>query len=199
MSAQPFLLAVLMLVSRALWAAEPPWIERVERDSDRGAGRIVDQGTWELRRMRDDRETRHLRLGSRRNLERSDEERERTRQLDAQLRRESAIDEPGRAGRSVILGQSPAAHGVVISPAAAQAAADEQSLAEAKEKLEQALRAVNAAEGRALRLLKRRLNRERRVADFERRSAPVRERHEQLRAGHRADLQRVRSRILGRP
>ena len=178
--------------------AERRWIERIERDSDRGAGRIIDQQTWELRRLRDDREAQRLRLGPRRDLARLEEERERSRQLDAAARRQSDTGSSGRSGRSVILGEPPEARGTVLSPAAAQAAADERSLAEAKEKFERSLRAVNAAEGRALRSLKRRLNREGRAAEFERRSASVYTRHEQLRAGHRADFQRTRARILGR-
>ena len=100
---------------------------------------------------------------------------------------------------SVILGQPPGAPGVVMSPAAAQAAADEQTLGAAREKLDRSLRGVNVAEQRSLRGLRRRLTREGRAGEYEREAAPVRARYEQLRAGHRADYQQTCSRVLGRP
>ena len=86
-----------------------------------------------------------------------------------------------------------------MSAMALQAAADERALGAAKDKLDRSLRGVNVAEQRSLRNLRRRLNREGRPAEFERLATPVREQHERLRAGHRGDYERVRSRILGRP
>lgn len=177
-----------------------PWIERVERDRDRGAGRVVDEPTWETGRLRDQRDVRLGRLRPRRELERLDEERDRRLQLDERARRgQRPLLEPDRAYGSVILSEPPGAPGVVMSPIASQAAADERMLGEAKDKLDRSLRGVNSAEQRALRTLRRRLTREGRAGEFEQQSAPLRQRHEQLRAGHRADYERTRSRILGRP
>jgi hypothetical protein len=174
--------------------AERPWFERVERDRDRGAGRILDEPTWELDRLRDDRPP------GRREFRRISDERDRRLQLDARERQaRRGLLESGRLDESVILSRPPSAGDAVMSPVAAQAAADERALADAKDRLDRSVRAVNAAEQRSLRSLQRRLNREGRAADFDALSRPVRERHERLRAGHRQDYQRVRSRVLGRP
>ena len=202
-----------LFVSLAVWstaaastaapAAAPrdrPWIERVERDRDRAAGRIIDEPTWEANRLREGGDARFGRLRPRREFERLDEERDRRLRLDDRARRaRPPLLEPDRAYGSVILGRPPGAPGAVTSPMASQAAADERALADAGEKLQRSLRGVNAAEQRALRTLRRRLTREGRAGEFEQQSAPVRQRHEQLRAGHRADYERTRSRILGRP
>ena len=188
--------ASVLLLSIGASAADRdprPWFEQVERDRDRGAGRVEEQPSCELRRLRD------ARAPARREFERIDEETDRRLRVEARRReawRTPILDD--RSGESVILSRPPGAPGVVMSPMAAQAAADERALAEAKEKLDRSLRAVNAAEQRALRSLRRRLNREGRVAEFESLSGIVRERHERLRAGHRVDYQRTRSRILGR-
>jgi hypothetical protein len=163
----------------------------VERDRDRGAGRIEAQPSWEVRRMREGRTGREL--------EQVDAERDRQLQLEARARQQRREESSGGDGGSVILRHPPSAGGAVMSPMAAQAAADEQALAAAKDRLDRSLRAVDAAEQRALRLLKRRLNREGRAGEFQAMSEPVKQRHEQLRAGHRADYQRIRSRILGTP
>jgi hypothetical protein len=182
-------------------AADPPdrpWIERVERDRDRSAGRIVDDSTWELHRIRERADERLGRLRERRDFERLDEERDRQLQLEARSRRSAQSLIEGDGG-SVILSEPPGAGGVVLSPMAAQAEADERALAAAKDKLERSLRGVNVAEQRSLRTLRRRLNREGRAGEFEQRAAPVRAQHETLRAGHRGDYERTRSRILGRP
>jgi hypothetical protein len=182
-------------------AAEPrerSWIDRVERDRDRAAGRIVDEPTWETRRQQERRDVRMGRLRKPGRFEEFDEERDRRLQLDARARQ---ADRDGRAAAtrdgSVILGRPPSG-GTLASPLAAQAAADERMLSEAKETLDRMLRAVNAAEQRALRALRRRLNREGRAGEFDAQSASVRERYERLRAAHRADYERIRSRILGR-
>jgi hypothetical protein len=179
---------------------ERSWFERVERDRDRAAGRIVDDQTWESRRLQENRDVRLGRARPRREFERLEEERDRRLQLEARARRED-FDAAGAdgPGDSVILSRPAGAGGTILSPMAAQAAADERALAEAKEKLEWSLRAVSIAEQRALRALRRRLNRQGRAGEFDERSAAVRERHERLRAGHRGDYQRVRWRILGRP
>lgn len=178
--------------------ADRPWIERVERDRDRAAGRIVEDPVWETRRLREDREARAGGVRPRREFDRVEEVRDRQLQLDARSRRnDPSLVEPDRG--SVILRGPPGAAGAVMSPMAAQAAADERALVAAKEKLERSLRGVNAAEQRTLRNLRRRLNRDGRAGEFERDAAPVRDRYEQLRAGHRADFERFRSRVLGRP
>ena len=196
----PVLLFAPLLVAQNVAAANAPertWFEQVERDRDRGAERIEDDARWELRRLRD------YRIPVRREFERVDEERDRRLRIEARERRadraERAARDDYRLGESVILSRPPAAGGVVMSPMAAQAAADERALADAKEKLDRSLRGVSAAEQRSLRSLKRRLNREGRGGEFDTLSVPVRQRHERLRAGHRGDYERVRSRILGRP
>jgi hypothetical protein len=186
--------------SLAATAAKPrerSWFEQVERDRDRGAGRIVDEPTWESRRFQERRDVRLGRLRPRREFERLEEEQDRRLQIEALERRQSGG--AAGAGDSVILSRPPGAGGVVMSPMAAQAAADERALEEAADKLRRSLRAVGVAEQRSLRALRRRLTLEGRAGEFGEQSAAVRERHERLRAGHRADYQRVRSRILGRP
>ena len=176
----------------------PTWYEQVERDRDRGAGRVVDPSTWELQRLGEDRDVRLGRLRPRREFDRLDEENDRRRQIDAAARGGRPRDGTGPAGDSVILSNPPAAGGAIMSPMASQAAADERALADAKDQLSRNVRAVNVAEQRALRSLRRRLNREGRAGEFEAQAGPIRERHEQLRAGHRGDYERLRARVLGR-
>jgi hypothetical protein len=197
------LVALVLSFATELRAADPAgrsWFDHVERDRDRGAGRIEDDSTWELRRLREERDVRLHRAAPRRDFERLDEERDRRLQLDALQRRDARpLLAPGRSDESAVLSRPPEAGGAVMSPTASQAAADEQALAAAKDKLDRSLRAVDAAEQRSLRMLKRRLNREGQAAAFDAQSAPVRDYHQRLRTGHVADYQRVRSRILGQP
>jgi len=174
------------------------WFEQVERDRDRGAGRIVDRSAWELQRLGEDRDVRLGRLRPRREFERLDEENDRRHQIDDDARRAGRPEGTGPDGGSVILSNPPAAGGAILSPMAAQAAADERTLADAKDRLSRNVRAVNVAEQRALRSLRRRLNREGRAGEFEAQAESVKERHEQLRAGHRGDYERLRARVLGR-
>lgn len=199
----PLVILSNLVVTTAAPAAEPrdrPWIEQVERDRDRGTGRIVSEPAWETDRLRERRDVRLGRLRPRREFEKLDEERDRRLRLDERARHQRRpLLEPDRAYGSTILSEPPGAPGAIMSPMAAQAAADERALSEAKDRLERSLRGVNAAEQRALRSLRRRLNRDDRAGEYEQQSAPVRQRHEQLRAGHRADYERTRSRILGRP
>src|SRR5215207_232021 len=77
------------------------WFEQVERDRDRGAGRIVDRSTWELQRL--------------------DEERDRRHQIDDAARRAGRPEGTGPDGGSAILSNPPAAGGAILSPMAAQA------------------------------------------------------------------------------
>lgn len=182
-------------------AASPPdrpWIEQVERDRDRGDGRVVDRPTWEVRRLREAGDVRLERVRPRREFERLDEERDRRTRLDSLWRGRRTPPDGERGGQSVILNESPGAAGAVMSAMALQAAADERTLAQAKEDFERSVRAVDVAEQRSLRTLRRRLNRERRGAEFDSEAASVRGRYERLRAAHRANYGRIRSRILGR-
>ena len=176
---------------------ERPWIERVERDRDRAAGRVVDDQQWETRRQQDRRDVRTGRLREPGRFEQFDEERERQLLLDARARRAGRAAAKTRDEGSVILREPPQA-GTNFSPAAEQAAADERALSEARDKLDRMTRAVNAAERRSLRSLRRRLTLEGRPDDFAAESAAVRQRHGRLRTGHRADFDRTRSRILGK-
>ena len=176
-----------------------PWVDQVEHDRDRGAGRIVDEQTWETSRLQEDRDVRLGRLEPRRDFDKFDEERDRRLRLDAAAQRGRPLTATAGPDGSVILDQrSSASAGVVVSPMAAQAAADEQALADAKDRLDRSLRAVNVAEERSLRMLRRRLTREGKPGEFDQQSVPIRQRHELLRAGHVADYEKVRARILGR-
>src|SRR5690349_11806158 len=83
--------------------AERPWIDQVERDRDRGAGRIVDEPAWETSRIQEDRDVRLGRLEPRRDFDRFDEERDRRLRLDARSR--AAAPSGVRADGSVILSQ----------------------------------------------------------------------------------------------
>jgi hypothetical protein len=56
--------------------------QRVEEAYDRANGRIVDEPTWELRRLQDDRDEQGRPASARRELRRLDEERDRRRLLD---------------------------------------------------------------------------------------------------------------------
>ena len=181
-------------------SAEPrerPWIERVERDRDRGAGRVVDEQAWEARRQEERRDVGMGRVRAPTEFERFDQERERRLLLEARSRR-AERDAGARRGDGSVILREPSAGGTPFSPMAEQAAADERAMAEARDKRDRMVRAVNAAEQRALRGLRRRLNREGRAADFGAESAALRQRYERLRTGHRADFERTRSRILGR-
>ena len=178
-------------------ARERSWIDRVERDRDRAAGRIVDEQAWEVRRQQERRDVRMGRLRKPGGFEAFDEERDRRLQLDARARRADTARAAAGDDGSVILSRPPTG-ATLASPLAAQAAADERALSEAEETLDRMLRAVNAAEQRALRTLRRRLNREGRAEEFEAQGSPLRERYERIRTAHRADYERTRSRILGR-
>ena len=192
-------MSVVVPSSPAAPPPDRPWIDQVERDRDRGAGRIVDEQTWETRRLQEDRDVRLGRLRPRREFDRLDEERDRRLQLDARARGEPGLVlAPVGGGGSVILSRPPEAPGAVMSPMASQAAADERALAGAKDKLDHALRAVDVAEQRAVRTLRRRLTREGRLGEFEAQAVPVRQQYQRLRAGHQADYDNIRSRILGR-
>ena len=196
---------VVMCVVTSAPAAPPrdrPWIEQVERERDRGVGRVEDESTWLLRR----REVRHDielgRLKPLRPFEEFDEERERERQLDRQAQaagRAPRLGEAARAeDRSVVLRQPTVRGGSVgPSPLATVVAREQRELAEAREAMERSVRAVDAAEARALRALRRRLNREGRPQAYESESRAVRRRHEELREGHRVAYERVRTRIVG--
>src|SRR5512132_3262096 len=88
---------------------EPTWFEHVEHDRDRGAGRVEDQQTWELRRMREDR--------ARRSFEQVNAERDRQLQIEA-LQRQAGRTPVGKGpeGGSVILSHAPEAAGIMMSP-----------------------------------------------------------------------------------
>ena len=180
------------------WPRERPWIDQVERDRDRSAGRILDSSSWELHQLRESRDVRLRRLTPRREFERLDEERDRQLQIDAARRRQGPV--PEAAGGSVILSRPPLldSSGAAPSPPALQAAEDERALAESKEKYDRALRSVSAAEARALRALRRRLTREGRPDAYDAERQPIEARHDELRAGHRRVYVQTRSRILGR-
>ena len=179
---------------------ERPWIEQVERERDRGAGRIEDRPTWELQRLRDQQDVRAGRLREPREFERLDEERDRELRFEAKARRPVRLGEAagGAEDESVILRQQQVRRGSVgPSPLATVVAVEQRELAEAKETLDRALRAVDAAEGRAVRALRRRLNREGRPEQFEDERQTIIRRREGLRAGHRRAYERVRERIVG--
>src|SRR2546425_9652744 len=90
MRAWCFVLLSVAAVSASTGAAEPrgrSWFEQVERDRDRGAGRIVDDATWETQRLEERRDVLLGRLNPRREFDRFYEERDRELQLETNARR----------------------------------------------------------------------------------------------------------------
>jgi hypothetical protein len=183
-------------VPMAAGAAAPrerSWFEQVERDRDRGAGRVVDDATWETQRLQERRDERFGILEPSRGYQRIDEERERELAIERRARREQRQTRglgTSAADQSAILGQPSAG----LPTMAAVVAQDLRALADAQETLARSLRAVDVAEARELRLLNRRLTRESRPEDDEAREQ-VRQRFEALRARHRAAYEAVRQRI----
>ena len=189
-------------MSASTGAAEPrgrSWFEQVERDRDRGAGRIVDDATWETQRLEERRDVRLGRLTPRREFDRFDEERDRELQLQASARRHERGPARGlgvsAADQSAILSRPPTTG---LPTLAGVVARDQRELAEAKQTLERSLRAVDAAEARELRLLRRRLNRDGRSERFDIERGPIEQRFGRLRTGYRQAYDKVRSRITGR-
>jgi hypothetical protein len=201
---RPHLAVTAILLAHALpvlaIAAQPgerSWMDQVERDRDRGAGRIVDEPTWQVQRQRERADVRLGRLKPRREFERFDEERDRDLQIEAAARHTIA-DGGATEDPSAILRQRPIrGGGAGISPLAAVVAREQRELAEAKQTLERSLRAVDVAHSRALRMLRRRLTREGRPEQYDAERPVVDRRFESLRAAHQRVYDQVRSRILG--
>ena len=195
---------VAATAAAAAAAADPEprrrtWFEQVERDRDRGAGRIVDDWTWEAQRMEERRDVRLGRAQPRRPFDRFDEDRDRELQIERNARRQDRRTPRGiGASDSTILSRPPASGGGAGLPTlAAVVAKDQRDLAEAKETLGRSLRAIEAAEARELRLLRRRLTREGRAAEYDHERQAVEQRYEQTRASHQAVYDAVRTRIRG--
>jgi hypothetical protein len=211
-TAQIFLLACAHVtglassVTSAAPGSEPrgrSWIDQVGRDRDRGAGRIVDDATWETQRLQERRDVRLGRLRPRRGFERFDEERDRELQIEAAARRNDRAAPRGLGtsdpAASAILSRPPTSGGGAGLPSlAAVVARDQRELAAARETLERSLRGVDAAEARELRLLRRRLNREGRANRYEAEREQVQGRYNGVRADHQREYEKVRSRITGR-
>jgi hypothetical protein len=193
----PLLLAFAVIANGAR-PRELSWFEQVEKDRDRGAGRIVDDATWETLRFQERRDVHLGRLTPRRDFDRFDEERDRELQIEAKARRDQGDEEAPTEEESLILRQRQIrGGGAGLSPLAAVVAREQRELAEAKETLQRSLRAVDNAEARSLRLLRRRLTREGRPEQFEVEKQAVQKRFESLRAGHRRVYEQVRARITG--
>jgi hypothetical protein len=200
-------LLLAFLATSAASAADPEprqktWFEQVERDRDRGAGRVVDRPTWEAQRFEERRDVRLGRAEPRRAFDRFEEDRDRQLQIESMARRQQG--QPSRgigAAGSVVLNQQgtkgTTGGGAGLPTLAAVVAKDQRDLAEAKETLDRSLRAVDAAEARELRLLRRRLTRERKAERYDVERAPIAERFDRLRAEHRQVYDTIRRRILG--
>src|SRR6476620_5932941 len=98
------LVTVLALLGCAVPAAgaqprERSWMEQVERERDRGAGRIVDQPTYDLDRIRERADVVAGRIPDRREFERLDEERDRQLQIEKKAR-ETRPPRLGEAART---------------------------------------------------------------------------------------------------
>jgi len=178
---------------------EKTWFEQVERDRDRGAGRVVDRATWQVQRAEEVRDVRLGRAKARRPFDRFDEDRDRELQIESIARRKDGRPSGGiGAAGSVILNQQGTSGGGAGLPSlAAIVAKDQRDLAEAKEMLDRSLRAVDAAEARELRLLRRRLTREGKAEDYNAERRPVEQRFDRLRAKHQQAYETIQRRILG--
>jgi hypothetical protein len=199
----PCLLLVSLSTSVAFAADPEPrektWFEQVERDRDRGAGRVVDRPTWDARRTEEVRDVRLGRAKPRRSFDRFEEDRDRELQIESMARRQEGQPSLGiGAAGSVILNQEGTTGGGAGLPTlAAVVAKDQRDLAEAKQTLDRSLRAVDAAEARELRLLRRRLTRERKPEAYDAERGPIEQRFDRLRAEHQRVYDTTRSRILG--
>jgi hypothetical protein len=186
--------------------AEPrdgSWIHQVERERDRGAGRIVDQPTYDLERVRERADVVAGRVPGRREFERLDEERDRQLRIEQKARegRPPRLGEAARPPRdgSVVLREQPTRSGPIgPSPLAAVVAREQRELAEARQTLERSTRAADAAESRDLRALRRRLNLEGRPEAYDAERRPIEQHYDELRAGYQRAYDQVRSRIVGR-
>jgi hypothetical protein len=175
------------------------WTEQVERDRDRGAGRVVDDATWQAQRFEERRDVRLGRAQPRGAFDRFDEDRDRELQIEANTRRQRQPSHGIGSTGSAILNQPPLSGGGAGPPTlAAIVAKDQRELAEAKQMLDRSLRAVDAAEARELRLLRRRLTREGKPEQFDVERKPIQQRYERLRAEQRQVFESVRDRIRGK-
>jgi hypothetical protein len=195
-------LACAPMIASGAQPRDRSWMEQVEPERDRGAGRIVDQPTYELDRIRERSDVLAGRIPDRREFERLDEERDRQLRIEAKARqnRPPRLGEAARAPQdgSVIVREPPTQFGSIgPSPLASVVAREQRELAEAKETLDRSLRAADAAESRELRNLKRRLNREGRPDAYDAERGPIERRYENLRAGYRRGYDQIRSRIVG--
>jgi hypothetical protein len=198
-------LALLAFNPVAAARAEPQdrsWIHQVERERDRGAGRIVDQPTYDLDRIRERSAVVAGRIPERREFERLDEERDRQLQIEKKAweGRPPRLGEAARGPKdhSVVVGQQPIRSSVGPSPLATVVAREQRELAEAKQTLDRSTRAADAAESRDLRALRRRLNIQGRTQAYDAERQPIEQHYDDLRAGYRRAYDEVRWRIIGK-
>ena len=93
---------------------ERPLYQRVEEDVDRGAGRIEDEQTYEIRRMQEDRDRRMGQLAPRREFDRFQEEEDRRLRLERAARKvETAA--PKLRGDGIAVDIKPSAVGSTLS------------------------------------------------------------------------------------
>jgi hypothetical protein len=180
---------------------EKTWFEQVERDRDRGSGRVVDRATWQVQRAEEVRDVRLGRAEPRSAFDRFEEDRDRELQIESIARRKAGQPPRGiGAADSVIVNeQGTTGGGAGLPTLAAVVAKDQRDLADAKEKLDRSLRAVDAAEARELRLLRRRLTREGKAETYDAERVPVEQRFNRLRAEHERAYDTIRRPIVGSP
>jgi len=180
---------------------QPTWFEQVERDRDRGAGRIVDDATWQAQRFEERRDVRRRRAQPMRAFDTFEEDRERESQIEAAARRAALPPMRGIGSTGSVILDHPALSSdeAGLAAMAAVAAQDQRKLAEAKQTLERSLRAVDAAEARELRLLRRRLTREGKPGAYDVQRVPVEQRFEALRRDHRRAYDEIRQHLLDQP
>ena len=125
---------------------ERPLYQRVEEDVDRGAGRIENEQTYEIRRSQEDRDRRMGRLAPRREFDRIQEEEDRRARLQRAARKAEVPPKPAEQG--IVVDVEPSAVGSTL---ARHVAEQEQLLDAARERYQTDLRTAEAARDAVLR------------------------------------------------
>ena len=158
-------------------------MEAVERARDRGAGRIVDQQTWELDRVRDARE-------GRREFEVVEEHRDRTLRLERrdreQPRERAARDQVRSDVRREVLPLAPHLD-------------DQRALRDAKRAVIRRFNELSAAEAKELAALRKKFSSDKDAARLREAEGAARRRYETERERALDDYVRTRDRLLGLP
>lgn len=166
--------------------------EAVEAARDRGAGRIVDEHTWEIERLEADRRRRYLPGGE---IRRFDEERDRELRIERRERKSAKAEQATKDEASIVRDTMAARAG--LSPLALQVYEDERTLAATRAELRQTITALEVAEARELKRMHAKLKREDRQDEWPAMEKKIRADYARWRQEAEEEHDRVIGRVLG--